>query len=87
MNMTPARRDFLRLTAYNDLLISRDVNRFETYHIEGLLKKRTSSQNIIRFITSGYLTQIDNLHRDFMRLKPTRRTFKLFDGMDCGDNS
>ena len=81
MRLTPARRDFLRLTTYNDLLINNDVDKFVTYRIKGQLKKRQSLKNFDLFIEGGYLVEISCPDPNFLKFKATNKTFNLFVGL------
>jgi len=81
MRMTPSRRDFLRLTTYNDLIINNDTNRFITYKIKGQLKKRQALKNFNLFIQSGYLIQVPSDDPNFLKFTATQRTFNLFRGL------
>ena len=78
MRLTPSRRDFLRLTTYNDVVIDKDINKFVRYYIKGQLQKRQSLQNFNLFVTNGYLKQIESSDPQFLKFRATNKTFDLF---------
>ena len=84
MRMTPSRRDFLRLTTYNDVLVSKDISKFVSYKIYGQLKKRQSLKSFDLYLKYGYLNEVPCADPNFYRFKATKRTHNLFKGFKHG---